>query len=121
MTKKINVARVTSDARHTVKVPLTLEDDAGNVETAEARVVYRGLSLRASAALDEQLSGLSEREGLIKALSSVVIALPDFVRGEGEAVEPDEELWDTLDTVVLNAIYQAIQDDRDPNRKPSRS
>lgn len=121
MSKKISVTRLTSEARHTVKVPLTLEDEAGNVEEVEARVVYRGLSLRSSVQLDEQLQGLDERASLLKALSSVVISLPDFAGEEGATVEPTEEFWDTLDTVVLNAVYKAIEDDRDPNRKPSRS
>lgn len=117
--KKINVARLGADARHTVTVKLTLEDEVGNVEVTDARVVYRGLSLRTGAELESQLEGLEERPALIKALSGVVILLPDFAGEDGEAVAPTEEFWDTLDTVVLHAINTAIQEHRNPPMKRS--
>lgn len=119
-TKKINVARLSGDARHTTTVKLTLEDEVGNVEETEARIVYRGLSLRTGAELEAQLEGLDERAALIRALSGVVISLPDFAGGEdGEPVEPTEAFWDTLDTVVLYAIHKAISEHRDPPTKRS--
>lgn len=120
--KKISVARVSTGARHTVTIPLVLEDEAGNVETIEARVVYRGISLKDGELLDEELGKLKTvREQNIFALSSVVIALPDFVDEGGEPVKPTAEFFDTLDTAVLNRIDQAIQDDRSPNAKRSSS
>lgn len=117
--KKIHIARLTGEARHTTRVKLTLEDEAGNVEEVEARIVYRGLSLKTSAELEGQLEGLDERASLIKALSGVVISLPDFAADEGAPIQPTEEFWDTLDTVVLNAIYAAIEEHRNPPTKRS--
>jgi hypothetical protein len=119
MSKKIGVARISSEARHTVTVKLTLEDEAGNVEQVDARVVYRGMSLRASAALRERLEEMDPRVQLVKGLAATVIALPDFVGGEGEAVEPSEEFFDTLDSVVLNKISDAIAEDRVPPTRRS--
>lgn len=119
--KKISVARLTTDARHTVRVPLTLEDDAGNVEQIEARVVYRGISLREGAALGEALEGKTLREAHVTMLSTMVVALPDFVDDSGDPVAPTADFFDGLDTAVLNRINNAIEEDRDPNRKPSSS
>lgn len=112
--RKISVARLGAEARHTVTVKLTLEDEVGNVEEFDARVVYRGLSLRTGAELESQLEGLDERPALIKALSGVVISLPDFAGEDGEPVAPTEEFWYTLDTVVLHAINTAIREHRNP-------
>lgn len=119
MSKKISVARLTSQARHTVIVPLTLEDEAGNVEKVDARVVYRGISLKEGAALDEQLEKLPDnRAKLVFILTSNVISLPDFVGDGGDPVEPTHEFFDALDTVVLNRIHDAITEDRNPNARP---
>jgi hypothetical protein len=112
--RKISVARLGAEARHTTTVTLTLEDEVGNVETVEARIVYRGLSLKTGAELEAQLENLDERASLIKALSGVVISLPDFAGDDGEPVAPTEDFWDTLDTVVLHAINTAIREHRNP-------
>lgn len=117
--KKISVARLGAEARHTVTVKLSLEDEVGNVEEMDARVVYRGLSLKAGAELDATLEGLDERAALIRALAGVVISLPDFAGEDGEPVAPTEEFWDTLDTVVLYAINTAITEHRNPPTKRS--
>jgi hypothetical protein len=121
MSKKINVARLTSEARHTVTVKLKLEDEIGNVEEMDARVVYRGMSLRDAAALDEKLEGKDARTQLIEALAVIVIALPDFAGENGEPVEPTVEFWDTLDTVVLNHIHDRVMEDRVPPTRRSGS
>lgn len=117
--KKISVARLTGEARHTTTVKLTLEDEVGNVEEFEARVVYRGLSLKTGAELEAQLEDLDERASLIKALSGVVISLPDFAGDDGQPPAPTEDFWDTLDTVVLYAVNTAIQEHRNPPTKRS--
>jgi hypothetical protein len=113
-TKKINARRVTTAARHTVTVPLKLEDEQGNVEQVEARVVYRGLSLRSVADLDDRLKDEDGRNNLIKGLSEIVIALPDFGDDDGNEITPDAEFFDTLDTKVLRAINRAIRRDNNP-------
>jgi hypothetical protein len=112
--KKISVARLGAEARHTVTVKLTVEDEVGNIEELDARIVYRGLSLKTGAELDAQLAGLDNRASLIKALSGLVISLPDFAGDDGQPPAPTEEFWDTLDSAVLNTIYDAILEHRNP-------
>jgi hypothetical protein len=112
--QRINVARITTEARHTTTVKLTLEDEAGNKETIDARVVYRGMSLKAVTELQDKLKEKDGRQSLIKGLAEVVIALPDFGDADGNEVKPTPEFFDSLDGRVLIAINRAITKDNDP-------
>jgi ABC-type Na+ transport system ATPase subunit NatA len=116
---KIDLQRLRSGGRHTVKVVLSFEDQngAGDKKTETMRVVYRGISLSEGQVIEDRLDAASEakkRETLIEVLAEAVIELPD-VTDNGEPVKADREFFSTLDTYYLNRINQAIQDDRAGN------
>jgi hypothetical protein len=114
---KIELAKLKSGARHTVKVTLAFEEN-GKSNTEQMRVVYRGVSLdealdhaaKVAAAPEEA----EKRHWLIEALVNTVLELPDLI-DDGHAVPPTAEFFSTLDTYYLNRINQAIVDDRSGN------
>jgi len=116
---KLELKRLTSGGRHSVVVNLPFEDKQGNVTNEQMRVVYRGVSLREGAQLEERVNAealTDERAALANALAAVVVELPDMVN-EGAPVEPTAEFFATLDTFYLNRINAAIREDRNgPNR-----
>lgn len=108
--KQIQLARLTrtADARHTVNVPIAIEDSEGDVEI---RVVYRGMSIREWAALQKKYEGSDVNDVLPQLLADQVVELPDILDGE-KPVAPTVEFFQTLDTFVLHRISKAIREDR---------
>jgi hypothetical protein len=113
-TSKIDLKKLRSGGRHTVTVNLQFEEN-GNKMTEQMRVVYRGVSLRDGAQIEDRYAKMEDkREALIEALVANVVELPD-VQDNGQPVQPTAEFFGTLDTYYLNRINQAIQDDRAGN------
>jgi hypothetical protein len=111
---KIEINKIKSGGRHTVKVTLSFEDN-GKTSTEQMRVVYRGISLDEGEQIEAQFNATPDkRQALIDALVHNVIELPDVV-DNGQPVPPSAEFFATLDTYYLNRINQAITDDRQGN------
>lgn len=115
----IELGKLKSGGRHTVRVSLPFEDDKGKVTTQEMRVVYRGVSLTEGTEIEERANRQAltdERTALAQALAEVVIELPDIVEG-GQPVKLTADFFMGLDTFYLNRINAAIREDRQgPNR-----
>jgi hypothetical protein len=113
---KIEINKIKSGGRHTVKVTLSFEDNGnGKSTTEQMRVVYRGISLDEGEQIEAQFNATTnKRQALIDALVHNVVELPDLV-DNGQPVPPSAEFFATLDTYYLNRINQAITDDRQGN------
>lgn len=111
---KIDLSKIKSGGRHTVKVSLSFEEN-GRSTTEQIRVVYRGISLDEGQEIEAQFNATPDkRQALIDALVHNVVELPDIVDGAAP-VQPSAEFFATLDTYYLNRINQAITDDRQGN------
>jgi hypothetical protein len=111
---KLQVGRLTNTdaARHTVVVKLPIADAQGVVRDEEIRVVYRGMSIREAAALDEKYDSVPAEQALPEVLAANIAALPDIVGEDDAPIEPSVEFFQTVDGFVLNRIRKAIDNDR---------
>jgi len=111
---KLQVGRLTNTnaARHTVVVKLPIADDQGVVREEEIRVVYRGLSIREAAAIDEKYDNVPAEQALPEVLAANIVALPDVVGDDDKPIEPSVEFFQTVDAFALNRIRRAIDNDR---------
>lgn len=120
---KFNPKQLRADAPHKVMVRLVIRDEQGEKQEVETAVFYRALSL------DDQVSfpsvedkvGKERVEAVKQQLALLVHSLPDFGVGPDDEQKPDAEYFGTLDDAHVNAISEAIAEDRDPNPKPSSS
>jgi hypothetical protein len=108
---------------HKVTVKLLLRDDAGEKQEVETHVFYRGLSLDAQADFPtvEGLEGKERIEAVKQQLERLVHSIPDFGVGPDDEQKPDAAYFGEMDDAHVNAISEAIGEDRDPNVKPSSS
>lgn len=98
----------TSNARHTVKVPLPFAEGE-----EELVVVYRGRSIREAVALDEKYKDVPPDEALPQMLTEEIIEISNVTEEDSDkpvAITPD--LFASMDAWALNRIRKAIQDDR---------
>lgn len=111
---KIDVSKVRSGNKHTLKVKLEFEEN-GTSSTTEMRVVYRGVSMLEAEQMAADLRAADySREAIIAQLAGNVIELPDLI-DNGQPVTPTVEFFSSLDTYYLSRISQAIVDDRQGN------
>ncbi len=120
---KYNASQLRADAPHRVKVNLVIRDDDGNKQVVETDVYYCGMSLDTVGIMpDVEGKEGQERLNTIKEqLAMLVIGIPDFGVGHDLEQKPDTAFFGGLEDVNLEAISNAIAEDRDPNTKPSIS
>jgi hypothetical protein len=120
---KFNPNQLKASAPHKVPVTLTIRDEAGEKVEVETYVYYRGLSLDDQATFPsvDGLEGEARIAVVKKQLSLMVHSIPDFGVGPGEAQKADEAFFGEMEDGHVNAISEAIAEDRDPNVKPSSS
>lgn len=123
MSTKFNPGQLRAAAPHKVKVTLQIRDEVGEKQEVETAVYYRGLSLDDQAEFPtvEGKEGKERIEAVKQQLSRLVHSLPDFGVGPDFEQKPDEAFFGEMDDAHVTAISEAIQEDRDPNTKPSRS
>jgi hypothetical protein len=120
---KYSPSQLRADAPHRVKVKLSIRDDEGNKQIVETDVYYRGISLDTTG----QIPDIEGKEGqdrldVLKAqLAMLVSGIPDFGVGLDLEQKPDAEFFGGLEDANIDAISNAIAEDRDPNTKPSNS
>jgi hypothetical protein len=120
---KFNPKQLRADAPHKVMVKLMIRDEHGARQEVETTVFYRGLSLDMQADFPtvEGTEGTARIEVVKKQLGMLVHSLPDFGVGPDGEQAADAAFFGTLEDATINAISEAIAEDRDPNVKPSNS
>ena len=120
---KYNPNQLRADAPHKVKVKLLIRDEEGTRQIIETDVYYRGISLDSVGAIpDIEGKEGQERLDVIKAqLAMLVTRIPEFGVGPELEQKPDAAFFGGLEDANLDAISNAIAEDRDPNSKPSSS
>ena len=105
--------KLQSGGRHTVTVPLEIEEESGVKTKGTLRVAYRGVSYDEAEQMEARMNANpNKREALIGALCENVLSIEE----DGEKVEPDAAFFGGMDTYFLNRINAAIKKDRDgPN------
>lgn len=124
--KKFNPNGLRADAPHKVTVKLVYRNEAGEKEVVETEVFYRGLSLdtQDDFPTTEGKEGKERTEAVKQQLAALVVKIPDFGVGpaeDGFEVQPDAAFFGPLEDTHVNAIGDAIAEDRDPNVKSSNS
>lgn len=123
---KYNPSQLRADAPHKVPVRLIIRDGEGRRQEITTDVFYRGLSLDDQADFPsvEGKEGKERIEAVKQQLARLVVKIPDFGVGPAEEdfeQQPDAKYFGGIDDSHVNAISEAITEDRDPNAKPSDS
>lgn len=120
---KFNPRQLKASAPHKVKVKLMIRDEHGEKQEVETDVYYRGLSLDDQAEFPsvEGKEGKERIEAVKAQLARLVYNIPDFGVGPDGEQKADEAYFGEMDDAHVNAISEAIAEDRDPNGKPSSS
>ena len=123
---KFNPGQLRADAPHKVSVTLVIRDAGGEKQSVVTDVFYRALSLDDQATFPsvENKEGQERVEAVKAQLAALVVKIPDFGVGpaaEGFEQEADAAFFGALEDAHVNAISEAIAEDRDPNGTPSAS
>jgi hypothetical protein len=104
-------------------VKLVIRDEQGEKQEVETAVFYRALSLDDQATFPsvEGKEGKERIEAVKAQLALLVHSIPEFGVGPDDEQEPSPEFFGTLEDAHVNAISEAIAEDRDPNSLPSSS
>jgi hypothetical protein len=119
-----NAKQLRADVPHKVKVNLFIRDADGNKQLVpDVEVFYRGVSLNTVGSIpDVDGKEGQERLDIIKQqLAFLVEKIPLFGVGPDCEDKADEAFFGDLEDANLDAISEAIAEDRDPNKKPSNS
>jgi hypothetical protein len=122
--QQYNPSQLRADAPHKVKVVLVIRDAEGNKQVVpQVEVFYRGVSLDTVGIIpDVANTEGQERLNIIKKqLAFLVTSIPIFGVGPDCEQKADEAFFGALEDANLDAISKAIEEDRDPNTKPSNS
>lgn len=117
-------SQLLASAPHKVKVDLVIRDTEGNKQIVpQVEVFYKGVSLDNVGSIPD-VTGKEgqERLDVIKQqLALLVEKIPLFRVGPDCEQKADEAFFGALEDANLDAISDAIAEDRDPNTKPSNS
>lgn len=120
---KYDPRQLRADAPHRAKATLVFRDSEGIKHIVETDVFYRGISLDTTGTIpDIEGKEGQERIDVLKAqLAMLVTGIPEFGVGLDLEQKPDAAFFGDLEDANIEAISNAIAEDRDPNTKPSIS
>ena len=120
---RFNPNQLKAAAPHKVMVKLVIRDEGGEKQEVETPVFYHGLSIDDQADFPsvEGKEGKERIEAVKAQLARLVHSLPEFGVGPGQEQKADEDYFGEMEDSYVNAISEAIAEDRDPNARPSSS